>query len=118
MARTTSTSAGQFGLPVPETVNDDGTFTHHAPGFAGLHVFKAHTAVYDAMRAAGTLAAIGKLTHSYPHSWRSKTPVIFRATPQWFIAMDDANAIRAQGADGDRRHAFRARCRAQPHRLA
>ncbi|HWT10747.1 MAG TPA: class I tRNA ligase family protein, partial [Roseomonas sp.] len=86
----------QHGLPIPETVNDDGTFTHHAPGFEGLHVFKAHTAVYDAMRAAGTLAATGKLTHSYPHSWRSKKPVIFRATPQWFIAMDDANAIRTK----------------------
>jgi isoleucyl-tRNA synthetase len=86
----------QFGLPVPETVNDDGTFTQHAPGFTGLHVFKAHTAVYDAMRAAGTLAATGRLTHSYPHSWRSKKPVIFRATPQWFIAMDDGNAIRTK----------------------
>ncbi|MBP0462426.1 isoleucine--tRNA ligase [Roseomonas sp. PWR1] len=89
----------QFGLPIPETVNDDGTFTQHAPGFTGLHVFKAHTAVYDAMREAGTLAAIGKLNHSYPHSWRSKKPVIFRATPQWFIAMDDANAIRAKSLD-------------------
>ena len=86
-------------LPIPETVNDDGTFTHHAPGFEGLHVFKAHTAVYAAMEAAGTLAATGKLTHSYPHSWRSKKPVIFRATPQWFIAMDDANAIRAKSLD-------------------
>ncbi|MFN3449072.1 MAG: isoleucine--tRNA ligase, partial [Roseococcus sp.] len=82
------------GLPVPETVNDDGTFTHHAPGFEGLHVFKAHDAVYAACEKAGTLVAKGKLTHSYPHSWRSKKPVIFRATPQWFIAMDDANAIR------------------------
>jgi isoleucyl-tRNA synthetase len=86
-------------LPIPETVNDDGTFTHHAPGFEGLHVFKAHTAVYAAMEAAGTLAATGKLTHSYPHSWRSKKPVIFRATPQWFIAMDDANAIRTKSLD-------------------
>jgi len=76
------------GLPIPETVNDDGTFTQHAPGFAGLHVFKAHTAIHEAMREAGTLAATGRLTHSYPHSWRSKKPVIFRATPQWFIAMD------------------------------
>ncbi|WP_137126711.1 isoleucine--tRNA ligase [Roseomonas sp. HF4] len=89
----------QFGLPIPETVNDDGTFTMHAPGFTGLHVFKAHTAIYDAMREAGTLAATGKLTHSYPHSWRSKKPVIFRATPQWFIAMDDANAIREKARD-------------------
>jgi len=76
------------GLPIPETVNDDGTFTRHAPGFEGLHVFKAHDAIYAAMREAGTLAATGKLTHSYPHSWRSKKPVIFRATPQWFIGMD------------------------------
>jgi len=87
------------GLPIPETVNDDGTFTRHAPGFEGLHVFKAHTAIYEAMRGCGTLAATGRLTHSYPHSWRSKKPVIFRATPQWFIAMDDANAIRAKALD-------------------
>ncbi len=82
------------GLPVPETVNDDGTFTAQAPGFTGLHVFKAHDAVYAACQATGTLAARAKLTHSYPHSWRSKKPVIFRATPQWFIALDDANRIR------------------------
>ncbi|PZW37857.1 isoleucyl-tRNA synthetase [Humitalea rosea] len=82
------------GLPVPETVGDDGTYTAQAPGFEGLHVFKAHTAIYAAMEAAGTLAGKGELVHSYPHSWRSKKPVIFRATPQWFIAMDDANAIR------------------------
>jgi len=87
------------GLPIPETVNDDGTFTHHAPGFEGLHVFKAHDAVYAACEAAGTLVAKGKLHHSYPHSWRSKKPVIFRATPQWFIAMDDSNAIRAKALD-------------------
>ncbi|QYU70903.1 isoleucine--tRNA ligase [Leptolyngbya sp. 15MV] len=86
-------------LPIPETVADDGTFTIHAPGFAGLHVFKAHDAIYAACEAAGTLVAKGKLTHSYPHSWRSKKPVIFRATPQWFIAMDDANAIRAKSLD-------------------
>ncbi|MDB5384034.1 MAG: isoleucine-tRNA ligase [Rhodospirillales bacterium] len=87
------------GLPVPETVNDDGTFSAQAPGFEGLHVFKAHTAVYEAMRAAGTLAATGKLSHSYPHSWRSKKPVIFRATPQWFIAMDGETQIRAKALD-------------------
>ena len=82
------------GLPVPETVGDDGTYTAQAPGFVGLHVWKAHDAVYAACAALGTLAAKGKLNHSYPHSWRSKKPVIFRATPQWFIAMDDAREIR------------------------
>jgi isoleucyl-tRNA synthetase len=88
------------GLPVPETVGDDGTYTRHAYGFEGLHVWKAHEPVYAAMQALGTLAAKGKLTHSYPHSWRSKKPVIFRATPQWFIRMDDdANAIRAKSLD-------------------
>jgi isoleucyl-tRNA synthetase len=87
------------GLPVPETVGDDGTYTQHAPGFEGLHVWKAHDPVYAACEALGTLAAKGKLTHSYPHSWRSKKPVIFRATPQWFIAMDDANAIRQKSLD-------------------
>ncbi|MCZ8150364.1 MAG: isoleucine--tRNA ligase [Roseomonas sp.] len=93
------------GLPVPETVGDDGTYTMHAPGFTGLHVWKAHEPVYAAMEACGTLVAKGKLTHSYPHSWRSKRPVIFRATPQWFIRMDgepgtvaadDTNTIRAK----------------------
>jgi isoleucyl-tRNA synthetase len=84
------------GLPVPETVADDGTYTLQAPGFTGLHVFKAHEAVWAALAALGTLAGRGFITHSYPHSWRSKKPVIFRATPQWFIAMDDHNAIRAK----------------------
>ncbi|MDB5379325.1 MAG: isoleucine-tRNA ligase [Rubritepida sp.] len=87
------------GLVIPETVNDDGTFTHHAPGFEGLHVFKAHDAVYAADEAAGNIVAKGKLTHSYPHSWRSKKPVIFRETPQWFIAMDDDNQIRRKALD-------------------
>ena len=80
------------GLPVPETVGDDGTYTAQAPGFTGLHVWKAHDAVYAACEALGTLAAKGKLNHSYPHSWRSKKPVIFRATPQWFIRMDGEHA--------------------------
>jgi isoleucyl-tRNA synthetase len=96
------------GLPVPETVGDDGTYTAQAPGFVGLHVWKAHDAVYAACEALGTLAAKGKLNHSYPHSWRSKKPVIFRATPQWFIRMDgehasgvtdDARSIRKTALD-------------------
>ncbi len=96
----------KFALLVPETVGDDGIFTVQAPGFSGLHVFKAHDAVYAACGAAGTLVAKSKLTHSYPHSWRSKKPVIFRATPQWFIAMDEEavpgdglTTIRAKALD-------------------
>jgi isoleucyl-tRNA synthetase len=87
------------GLPVPETVADDGTYTHEVPGFTGLHVFKAHEAVWAALESCGTLAGKGFLTHQYPHSWRSKKPVIFRATPQWFIAMDGARSIRATALD-------------------
>jgi isoleucyl-tRNA synthetase len=83
-------------IDIPEAVGDDGTYTVQAPGFEGLHVFKAHTAVYAALEALGTLAAKGSLRHSYPHSWRSKKPVIYRATPQWFIAMDGEHAIRAR----------------------
>jgi isoleucyl-tRNA synthetase len=86
-------------IEIPECVGDDGTYTHQAPGFEGIHVFRAHEPVYAALTALGTLAAKGKLTHSYPHSWRSKKPVIYRATPQWFIAMDDGNAIRQKSLD-------------------
>ena len=84
------------GIAVPESVADDGTYTLQVPGFSGIHVFKAHEKVWEVMAGLGTLAGKGFITHSYPHSWRSKKPVIYRATPQWFIAMDDANAIRAK----------------------
>ncbi|MBO1078856.1 isoleucine--tRNA ligase [Roseomonas haemaphysalidis] len=88
-----------YGLPVTEAVADDGTYTVQAPGFTGTHVFKAHEPVWAALAAVGKLSGKGFITHSYPHSWRSKKPVIFRATPQWFIAMDDANQIRAKALE-------------------
>jgi isoleucyl-tRNA synthetase len=84
------------GLEVPETVADDGTLTHHAPGFAGVHVYKAAPPVIAALTEAGMLLATTKFVHSYPHSWRSKAPLIFRATPQWFIRMDGPENIRAK----------------------
>jgi isoleucyl-tRNA synthetase len=77
-------------LEIPETVADDGKFTACAPGFEGIHVYKADDPVCAALAEAGALVARGKLVHSYPHSWRSKAPLIFRATPQWFIRMGDA----------------------------
>ncbi|MFY9830975.1 MAG: class I tRNA ligase family protein, partial [Rhodoplanes sp.] len=80
---------------IPYTVDADGKFTKDAPGFEGLHVItekgekgEANDAVIKALIDAGMLVARGKLKHQYPHSWRSKKPVIFRNTPQWFIAMD------------------------------
>ncbi len=80
---------------IPYTVDGDGRFTTEAPGFEGRQVITdkgdkgdANPAVIEALSAAGNLVARGRLKHQYPHSWRSKKPVIFRNTPQWFIAMD------------------------------
>ncbi len=80
---------------IPYTVDENGAFTDHAPGFAGKRVLTdegekgdANDAVIKALIDAGMLIARGRLKHQYPHSWRSKKPVIFRNTPQWFIAMD------------------------------
>jgi isoleucyl-tRNA synthetase len=80
---------------IPYTVDDDGFFTADAPGFEGRRVItergdkgNANDAVIKALIAAGALVARGRLEHQYPHSWRSKKPLIFRNTPQWFIAMD------------------------------
>jgi isoleucyl-tRNA synthetase len=80
---------------IPYTVDADGVFTQAAPGFAGKRVLTAagakgdaNEAVIKALIEAGMLIARGRLKHQYPHSWRSKKPVIFRNTPQWFIAMD------------------------------
>ena len=84
----------EHGIAVPETVADDGTYLPRVPVFAGIHVFKAADPVCDALRDAGGLVARGTLVHSYPHSWRSKAPLIFRATPQWFIRMDGPERIR------------------------
>ncbi len=82
------------GLDIPETVGDDGTFNPWVPLFAGQHVYKVADAMCDALADAGGLLARGKIVHSYPHSWRSRAPLIFRATPQWFIRMDGPEHIR------------------------
>ncbi|MDP2800760.1 MAG: isoleucine--tRNA ligase [Phreatobacter sp.] len=80
---------------IPYTVDGDGRFTSEAPAFEGRQVITdkgdkgdANPSVIEALSAAGNLVARGRLKHQYPHSWRSKKPVIFRNTPQWFIAMD------------------------------
>jgi isoleucyl-tRNA synthetase len=86
-------------LEVPETVGGDGTFNEWVPLFAGIHVYKASDPVCAALTEAGGLLARGKLVHSYPHSWRSKAPLIFRATPQWFIRLDGPEGIRQKALD-------------------
>ena len=80
---------------IPYTVDADGFFTKEAPGFTGRRVIDdkgnkgdANEAVIKALIESGNLVARGKLKHQYPHSWRSKKPLIFRNTPQWFIALD------------------------------
>ncbi len=85
----------KFGLEVPQTVGDDGAFYGHVPLFGGRHVFEADDEIAGRIKGAGNLLAQGSLVHSYPHSWRSKAPLIFRATPQWFISMSE-NGLRAK----------------------
>ena len=85
------------GIEVPETVGDDGTYNPWVPLFAGDHVYKVAKKMCDTLTEAGGLLAHGKLVHSYPHSWRSKAPLIFRATPQWFIRMDGEGAGDIRG---------------------
>ena len=85
----------RFGLEVPQTVGPDGLFYADVALFAGLHVYKADVKVVAALTASGALLADGKLVHSYPHSWRSKAPLIYRNTPQWFISME-AGGLRAK----------------------
>jgi isoleucyl-tRNA synthetase len=84
------------GIAVPDTVQGDGTYYPSIPLFAGLHVYKAAAPVNAALTAAGTLLHAQEFMHSYPHSWRSKAPLIYRATPNWFIRMDGPEKIRAQ----------------------
>jgi isoleucyl-tRNA synthetase len=85
---------------IPETVDEDGVYYPHVPLFGGLKVLEtegkkagkfgaANGAVIDRLIEAGMLVGRGRLEHSYPHSWRSKAPVIFRNTPQWFIRLDE-----------------------------
>ena len=87
------------GLAVPDTVSDDGSYTDQVPMFEGIKVlefepkkkksrFPANTAVMEKMVELGALLASSRIEHSYPHSWRSKAPLIFRNTPQWFISME------------------------------
>ena len=89
---------------IPGTVDENGAFTSEAPGFEGKRVINdkgekgdANEAVIKALIDAGALLARGRLKHEYPHSWRSKKPIIFRNTPQWFIAMDRPITARWPG---------------------
>jgi len=75
-------------VDIIQTVEDDGIFNHHAVGFEGEHVYKVDLKIAEKLKDLNKLLHLGKLRHSYPHSWRSKAPLIFRNTPQWFISME------------------------------
>jgi isoleucyl-tRNA synthetase len=78
----------QYGLPADNPVGANGVFVAGTPLVAGQHVRKADALVIEGLRERGALAHQQEITHSYPHCWRHKTPLIFRATRQWFISMD------------------------------
>jgi isoleucyl-tRNA synthetase len=77
-----------YDIDAYSPVDDDGCFTKEADFFNGQFVFKANSDIIDTLQRNSALVSQGKMAHSYPHCWRCKKPVIFRATPQWFISMD------------------------------
>ncbi len=83
----------RYGLPVDNPVGGNGCFLEGTELFAGEHVFSANEKVIDVLKAKGALVQEARFPHSYPHCWRHKTPIIFRATPQWFISMEQ-NGLR------------------------
>ncbi len=83
----------RYRLPVDNPVGPNGVFVEGTPLFEGMHVFSANDHVIDTLKARGALLHAEALRHSYPHCWRHKTPIIFRATPQWFISME-RNGLR------------------------
>ncbi|MGB5855079.1 MAG: isoleucine--tRNA ligase [Oceanisphaera sp.] len=80
----------QYGLEIANPVGGNGVYLPDTELFAGQHVFKANDSVVEVLKERGALLHHQAIMHSYPHCWRHKTPVIFRATPQWFISMDQS----------------------------
>ncbi|MDG2855906.1 class I tRNA ligase family protein, partial [Vibrio parahaemolyticus] len=80
----------KYNLEVANPVGSNGVYLPDTELFAGQHVFKANDAVVEVLKEKGALLHHHAYEHSYPHCWRHKTPIIFRATPQWFVSMDQA----------------------------
>jgi len=85
----------RYGLDIYSPVDDHGCFTSDVEEFAGERVFDSNDRIIELLRDRGVLVASETIEHSYPHCWRCKRPVIFRATPQWFISME-ANDLRQE----------------------
>ena len=88
----------KHGMKALETVNDNGRYTDNIPVFEGTHVFKADEIIKKNLEEQNNLLGSGTLVHSYPHSWRSKAPLVHRATPQWFISME-SHKLRKKALD-------------------
>ncbi len=95
----------RYGLPVDNPVGGNGCFVAGTEFLAGEHVFTANEKVIDLLKARGAMLQEARLSHSYPHCWRHKTPIIFRATPQWFISMEQ-KALRETALAEIRKLAF------------
>jgi isoleucyl-tRNA synthetase len=98
----------RYGLDIYCPVDNAGRFTPDVAHFSGLNVFSANDQIVDFMRERGVLLFSEKYDHRYPHCWRCKNPVIFRATPQWFIAMDgiegDVEGVAQGSGDSEPPH--------------
>ncbi len=81
----------KHGIKASNTINDSGLYSEEIPFFSGLHIFKADTPVMEKLSEYKSLLGSNKLLHSFPHSWRSKAPLVYRATSQWFISMETNN---------------------------
>ena len=92
----------KYGLALLNPVGANGVFLADTPLFAGQHVFKANDSVIEVLREKNALLHFEPLQHSYPHCWRHKTPIIFRATPQWFISMTQNNLLQQALAASDK----------------
>ena len=88
----------EYGIDVYNPVGGNGVYLEDTPLFAGQHVFKANKPIVEHLESVGALQYQANYEHSYPHCWRHKTPIIFRATPQWFISMDE-NGLRNASLD-------------------
>ena len=81
----------EYGLEILSPINSKGLFTKEVPEFENVHIFKANPLIIEKLSKEGKILAQLKLEHSYPHCWRCKKPIIFRATPQWFLSVEHGN---------------------------
>jgi isoleucyl-tRNA synthetase len=78
----------KYGMEILSPVDERGQYTDEVPEYKGVNIFKANPLIIERLKESGRLMGVKELEHSYPHCWRTKTPLIFRATPQWFIGLD------------------------------